>query len=37
MIAHPHTLNGPCRGARTFGLTVRSCVRCGVLLPGVTS
>lgn len=33
MIAHPHTLpNGPCPGARTFGITVRNCVRCGVLL-----
>ena len=33
MIAHPHTLpNGPCPGARTFGLTVRNCVRCGALL-----
>ena len=32
MIAHPHTLQGPCQGARTFGLSVRSCVRCGALL-----
>jgi len=33
MIAHPHTLPaGPCPGARTFGITVRSCVRCGALL-----
>lgn len=34
MIAHPHTLpDGPCPGARTFGITVRNCVRCGALLP----
>jgi len=33
MITHPHTLpNGPCPGARTFGITVRNCVRCGALL-----
>jgi len=33
MTAHPHTLpDGPCPGARTFGLTVRNCVRCGALL-----
>lgn len=33
MTPHPHTLpNGPCPGARTFGITVRNCVRCGALL-----
>ena len=33
MTAHPHTLAGPCAGARTFGVSVRWCVRCGQLLP----